>query len=166
MSVLMWFHTGLAVVALALGPALLLRPKGTRSHRWLGFAYVAAMLMVAVSGILIAVELERASIFLVFSAVVLVSVPAGMWAIWRASASHQARRLEGHFYAMSWSYAGLLLALCSQALLTAARHGVLPGGRASWIVFLAMMIAGNAVAWALIERLRGPVLRRYTLGET
>ena len=52
MSALMWLHTGLAVVALGLGPALFLRPKGTRAHRWLGFAYVAAMLMVAVSGIL------------------------------------------------------------------------------------------------------------------
>ena len=160
MSVLMWFHAALAVVALGLGPALFLRPKGTRAHRWLGFAYVAAMLMVAVSGILITVELGRASIVLVFSGIVLVSIPAGMWAIWHAGASLQARQFEGHFYAMSWSYAGLLLALCSQALLHFARIGVLPGG-AGWLIFLAVMVLGNVVAWVLIERLRGPVLARY-----
>lgn len=161
MSVLIWFHTALAVVALGLGPSVLFRPKGTRSHRWLGFAYVAAMLMVAVSGVLVTVELGRASIFLIFSAIVLISIPAGLWAIWRAGASRQTRLLEGHFYAMSWSYVGLLLALCSQAVLTAAKLGVLPSGRASWVAFLAVMIVGNVVAWVLIERLRHPVLRRY-----
>jgi len=161
MSVLMWFHAALAVLALALGPVLLFRFKGTRAHRWLGFAYVAAMLMVAVSGILIAVERGRPSIFLLFSVIVLVSIPVGMWGIWRAGASQPPGRLEAHFYAMSWSYAGLLLALCSQALLQAARWDVLPGGTAGWLIFGALMIVGNLVAWVVIERLRGPVLRRY-----
>ena len=40
---LIWFHLGLIVVALGLTPVMLLRRKATRSHRVLGYVWVAAM---------------------------------------------------------------------------------------------------------------------------
>jgi uncharacterized membrane protein len=42
-----WVHLGLIVVALALTPTMLLRRKGTRSHRVLGYVWATAMVLTA-----------------------------------------------------------------------------------------------------------------------
>ena len=46
-------HYGSALAALALGAAVALARKGTRSHRWLGRAYLAAMLLLNFSALTI-----------------------------------------------------------------------------------------------------------------
>ncbi len=42
-----WVHLGTIAAALALTPAMLLRRKGTRSHRVLGYVWTAAMVVTA-----------------------------------------------------------------------------------------------------------------------
>lgn len=42
-------HALVAIFAMAVGGIQLAAPKGTRRHRWLGFAWVGAMAVVAVS---------------------------------------------------------------------------------------------------------------------
>src|SRR5437868_15506784 len=49
MTPLIATHAGLAVAALAVGTAMLLRRKGTRSHKLLGRIWVALMATVALS---------------------------------------------------------------------------------------------------------------------
>ena len=47
-SAVQW-HAALALAGLLLGCVQMMRPKGTHIHRWLGRAWVLAMLLVAVS---------------------------------------------------------------------------------------------------------------------
>jgi uncharacterized membrane protein len=53
MSTLGWFHTAAAVAALVAGAVVLLRGKGTRSHRRLGWTYVVAMIALNVTALAI-----------------------------------------------------------------------------------------------------------------
>ncbi len=46
-----WVHLGLIGVALVLTPAMMLRAKGSRSHRVLGWVWVAAMLLTALTSL-------------------------------------------------------------------------------------------------------------------
>ncbi|MFN7174558.1 MAG: DUF2306 domain-containing protein [Thermaurantiacus tibetensis] len=161
MTVLMWLHTLLAAIALPLGFTVLWRPKGTRAHRFSGWLFATLMLAVAITGVAISVEQGRPSPFLVFSAITLLGVPAGLFAIWKLVATGDRSWLEGHYYAMSWAYGGLLLALTSQAFLTAAKAGALRlEGAGGWL-FLATLVAANILAWRTIERSKPGVLARY-----
>lgn len=48
---LVWVHLATILTATALTPVMLLRGKGTRSHRKLGYVWVGAMLMTAVTSL-------------------------------------------------------------------------------------------------------------------
>lgn len=48
---LVWVHLGTILIATALTPAMLLRRKGTRSHRRLGYVWVAAMAATALTSL-------------------------------------------------------------------------------------------------------------------
>lgn len=50
---IVWVHLGTILIALALTPYMLLRPRGTRSHRLLGKIWVAAMIATAAISLLI-----------------------------------------------------------------------------------------------------------------
>lgn len=161
MTVLMWFHTLLASIALPLGAFVLLRPKGTAVHRYTGWLFATLMLAVAMSGVAITVEQGRPSLFLVFSAITLVGVPSGLFAMWKLQTSGDRSWLEGHYYAMVWAYGGLLLALLSQGFLTAGKARLVPlQGSGGW-AFLATIGLANVIAWRMIERRKSAVLDRY-----
>lgn len=48
LPVVVWVHLATIVVALVLTPMLLWRARGTRSHRMLGYAWCAAMMLTAI----------------------------------------------------------------------------------------------------------------------
>ncbi len=153
MTAMIGLHLALASAALVLGAAILAGPKGSLRHRFLGWSYCAAMLGAALTGLLVTFEYGRLSPFVVFSLIILVSVPAGLWAIWRVVARRQRGLLEGHATAMVWSYAGLLLALGSQIALPAAKLGLVPDRRTFMIMSFAMLALGNGLALVMVPRL-------------
>ena len=104
-------HVVAALSALATGAAVLPVPKGTRTHRVIGTAYVLALVLVDVA----ALSLHRENVFGVFHAlavVSLVTVAVGLAPFLLGKRSPVV--ITTHAYCMTWSYAGLLAAGCGQ----------------------------------------------------
>ncbi|HEX4694282.1 hypothetical protein [Sphingomonas sp.] len=82
---IVWAHLGTILIALALTPYMLLRPRGTNTHRLLGKIWVAAM--VATAAISFFVRLSHPghfSIIHILSAVTLAIAPA----VWLTARAH------------------------------------------------------------------------------
>lgn len=92
-------HASAAVLALGLVGAILLRPKGGRSHKAFGRLGAAALLATAVTSLWV----PRFGVFSplhIFTIVTLVNVPYAVWAI-------RAGRVRAHRLAMTGSAIGL-----------------------------------------------------------
>lgn len=86
---LVWAHLLTIMVALALTPAMLLRPRGDRLHRRLGTIWVAAMIATAITSLFVhASGPGRFSLIHVLSIWTLVQVPL----IWWTARTHQVMR--------------------------------------------------------------------------
>jgi uncharacterized membrane protein len=93
---------GVAVAFFA-GLIIFMLPKGTGFHRLLGWTFVVAMAMVAVTSVWMAVELKTGITFLhIFTVVTAVSLPLAIMAIRRGD-------VRGHAYNMLGLYIGGLL---------------------------------------------------------
>lgn len=96
-------HLAATILALALGSFMLIRRKGTVSHRILGWVWAALMLTAAISSFWITGITGGFSPIHVLSVVVLVSVPAAIYAI-------RNKRLNTHRRAMQvLFFSGLVL---------------------------------------------------------
>ena len=118
-------HIVAAVSALLAGAAVLLRPKGTRTHRRIGTVYVLALVLVNVA----ALSLHRENAFGVFHALAvasLVTIAVGLSPLLLGKRSPMV--IATHAYCMLWSYAGLVAAGCGQ-LAVAVGQDV-----AAWVV--------------------------------
>ena len=100
-------HVLAAVSALGVGAAVLLWPKGTKTHRAIGRIYALALVLVNVA----ALSLHRESTFGVFHVLAvasLLTIAVGV------SPLLLGRRSPGvvstHAFCMTWSYAGLVAA--------------------------------------------------------
>lgn len=103
------FHTIMAVLSLILGTLVLLRPKGTKVHKLIGYSYVACMILLNVSSFFI-VNFGGFSMFHFFAIFSLLTVLAGIIpAMLRIE-----KWFVYHFYFMSWSVVGLYAALWSE----------------------------------------------------
>jgi len=70
-----WFHLLTIVVALGLTPLMLWFPRGTARHRWLGYVWVAALLLTALDSLMIRqINRGRFSIIHILSAFVLLQL--------------------------------------------------------------------------------------------
>jgi uncharacterized membrane protein len=98
---IVYVHMSAAFAALALGTFQLWRPKGTYSHRKLGWTWIALMLTVAVSSLWIPRFMQLSWIH-VFTLVTLVSIPLALWHIRRGN-------VRGHASAMKGVYIGGLI---------------------------------------------------------
>ena len=108
-------HIVAAVSALLAGAAVLLRTKGTRTHRRIGTVYVLALVLVNVA----ALSLHRENAFGVFHALAvasLVTIVVGLTPLLRGKRSEAV--IATHAYCMTWSYAGLVAAGCGQLAVT------------------------------------------------
>jgi uncharacterized membrane protein len=104
-------HFVAALSALLAGVAVLLSPKGTRTHRAIGTAYVLALVLVNVA----ALSLHRENAFGVFHALAvasLVTVAVGLSPLLLGKRSP--RVITTHAFCMTWSYVGLAAAGCGQ----------------------------------------------------
>lgn len=110
MDILGAFHLFAAGLALASGASVAVARKGTERHRWTGRVYLAAMLLLNLSALLLYKLTGSFNLFHFFAMVSLVTllaawVPAllkrGAWKPW-------------HARFMMWSYAGLLMAALSE----------------------------------------------------
>jgi uncharacterized membrane protein len=111
MSPLGWVHTSFAVAAIASGAAVLLRRKGTRSHRRLGWVYVASMLTLNGTALLIQRLFGGFGPFHVLALLSLATVAGGVAVALRRRPGWIAR----HYRWMAGSYVGLLAAAASEA---------------------------------------------------
>jgi len=104
-------HIVAAVSALLVGAAVLLSPKGTRTHRRFGTVYVLTLVIVNVA----ALSLHREATFGVFHGLAiasLVTIAVGFVPLLFGKWSPPV--IATHAYCMTWSYAGLVAAGCGQ----------------------------------------------------
>ena len=93
---LVWLHLATILVALALTPVMLLRPRGDPGHRAIGRIWVAAMLLTA--AISLGIHLIRPggfSIIHLLSVWVLVQVPLLWWSARRHQVARHRRAVRG-----------------------------------------------------------------------
>lgn len=75
-----WAHLATMATALALTPVMLLRPKGSRAHRVLGWVWASAMILTALFSLLIRDSNHGSfSLIHILSAWVLLQVPVLVW---------------------------------------------------------------------------------------
>lgn len=101
-------HTAAAVLALATGLVVFLRPKGSRAHRVIGYTYVASMATLLVTAFFIYRLFGRFGPFHVAAVISSATVLAGFLPAFRRRP--EGRWVESHYHYMSWSYIGLLAA--------------------------------------------------------
>lgn len=155
-------HTGAAVIALILGPVLFLRVKGGKSHRQLGYAYVAAMLVVCLAGLPMRGFMGTISPFHVLAIVSLVTVTAGLIGALVSANSRSGRpgMVHAHMKFMAWSYIGLVAAGLAQiGTRVAAGYGV--GGLEIGVTIAGVSVATCFIGAALINGSAKSLLARY-----
>jgi uncharacterized membrane protein len=137
-------HLLAAVAALLVGAAVLLVPKGTRTHRAIGTVYVLALVLVNLA----ALSLHRESTFGVFHALAvasLVTIAVGLSPLLLGKRS--APVIATHAYCMTWSYAGLVAAGCGQLVVAVGQSD---GGWAVPAVIAAVLSISGVVIFARV----------------
>lgn len=143
MSAIGLFHTTCATVALLSGAAVLMRRKGTRSHRRIGWVYVGSMLLMNGTALMIYRLFGGFGPFHVAALFSLVTVVAG---IVPAVRRRPANWLDHHYQWMSWSYVGLCAAGASEV---ATR---VPGFQFWWMVLAGTFVVVGVGAVAIRRR--------------
>ena len=122
-------HVLAAFTALLVGAAVLLSPKGTRTHRMIGTVYVLALVLVNVAAL--SVHRENAfGVFHVLAVASLVTIAVGLSPLLLGNRSPAV--IATHAYCMTWSYAGLIAAGSGQLVVTVGQDG------GAWIVPVAI----------------------------
>jgi uncharacterized membrane protein len=146
-------HILAALVAIGTGLWVLLRTKGTRRHRLVGYVYVAAMVTMNVSSFFIFKLTGEFSPFHVAAFLSLATVIAGFVPVYLRRPAHG--WLDMHLQFMAWSYIGLLAAAASEAAVR------IPESRFWWAVIVssaAIIMAGAIV----LAHNRPRLLARYS----
>jgi uncharacterized membrane protein len=151
MNALGLFHTACALAALVSGAAVLLRRKGTRSHRRIGWIYVASMLALNATALMIYRLFGGFGPFHAAAIASLVTVVAGIIPAWRRK---PANWVEHHYAWMTGSYVGL----CAAAVAEVATRT--PGLRFWWAVMVGSL-AVIGIGGMLIRRYRAAVLAPF-----
>lgn len=143
MNLLGLVHTGSALVALACGAVVLLQRKGTRVHRRLGWTYVASMVTLNVTALLIYRLFGGFGPFHVAALVSLATLAAGVVTVARRRPAHN--WVEHHYWWMAYSYLGLVAAGVAE---TTTRSGVV----GFWWAVLAATVFVFGVGSTMIRR--------------
>jgi uncharacterized membrane protein len=114
MSLLGWFHTSLAVVALIAGAFNLLRPKGMPLHRWGGRVFALSMVGLCASALAIYRFTGHFNTFHALAFASLATLAVGLFPV----IFKRPRRywLDMHYFAIGAAYAGLLAAFANELL--------------------------------------------------
>lgn len=101
-------HLAAAIAALVLGTILLLRVKGTASHRWLGRAWVVLMLIAALSSFWLTGLSDGLSPIHLLSAWTLVAMAAAIAFVRRGYVKQHRRFMIGTFLGLAGAALGAL----------------------------------------------------------
>lgn len=118
-------HFLCALGALLLGPVVLFRRKGDKTHRWLGRIWSVMMAVIIISALSMYEMSGRPNLFHFFAVVSLITLSSGLWAIWSFKRTRNPDRLITHQHCMVWAYFGLLMAGLWQVVFNLVRSGVL-----------------------------------------
>jgi len=97
-------HFACALGALLLGPIIMMRRKGDRTHRWLGRIWALMMAVIIISALSMYEMNGRPNLFHFFALVSLVTLGSGLWAIWRYKKTRNPDYLLTHQHCMIWAY--------------------------------------------------------------
>lgn len=140
MNTLGWIHLLLAVLAIIIGSAILLSPKGTRRHRQTGHKYVFAMLGLNVSALMIYRLFGYFGPFHWAALFSLATLLAGV--IPARKRKPRGGWLFLHANMMAWSYIGLLAAAVSEV---STRYLDYPFGKTVLLSSCLVFLAGGLV---------------------
>ena len=139
-------HLITALLAILIGALVVLSRKGTRTHKWLGRAYVGMMVALNVSAFLIYELFGGFGLFHWMALFSLLSVLVGY--------IHARSRKPGwkvqHAYFMSGSYVGLVAALAAETL---TRYISLPFFSGVALISISVIFLGVLLMFRLIPRL-------------
>lgn len=94
--VLVWAHMATVAVVLAITPLMMLRPRGTRSHRKLGYAWSSAMMVTALISLFVKVTHPgHFTAIHALSVVVIVAVPLLVLSARRHNVARHRRTARG-----------------------------------------------------------------------
>ena len=144
-----WFHLALAAIGLVAGAVQLLRRKGDRIHRALGYAYVYGMIIASATALTMYRFTGSFNAFHAGAIVNLVCIIAGMIPVLRTPRAPDWK--VQHYRWMSSSYIGLAAAASTELAVR-----VLPLGSrgAVWIVAGVAVLAVSVAGSILIRRNR------------
>lgn len=92
-------HIAAALAALVIGAIILLQPKGSRFHKTLGWAWVAAMAVTAVSSLFITgINGDAWSFIHLLSGWTIISLPMAIYAIRNKKVQSHQRAMTGMFF--------------------------------------------------------------------
>jgi uncharacterized membrane protein len=160
-------HFASALVALGSGAWVLLRPKGGGAHRRAGWVYVASMLALNVTALLIYRLTGRFGPFHAAAFVSVAGVVAGVVAARRRRTDRY--WFPRHYMFMTWSYVGLCAAAVSEsatripAIRAVVRGTGLPLA-SFWITVALATFLVVAVGAVLIRRNAPAMRRRFSPG--
>lgn len=149
-------HFGAALLALVLGPIIMLRKKGDKYHRWLGRIWAVCMLCITVSALVMYDMLGRPNLFHFFAIVSLATLIPGVWSIRKFKKSRDPRHLITHQYCMVWAFFGLAAAGIWQMAFTLVRTGQFSVSRGLLYNGLGALTALTAIGLNLILRRKYP----------
>ncbi len=151
MNLLGWLHIACAIAAMVSGAVVVLRPKGTRSHRAIGWIYALNMLGLNVTALMIYRLFGGFGPFHVAAVASLITLLAGIYFVVVRPTNNW---LALHYSLMSWSYVGLLAAAASEV------GTRVEGFQFWWAVLIATVIIIGAGAH-LIRRNRASAMNRF-----
>lgn len=161
-------HLATALLALAAGAWVVLRPKGTIVHRRVGWVYAVSMLIMNGTALLIYRLTGRFGPFHVAALASLATLIAGIIPAWRRRPV--GNWIEHHYYWMAYSYLGLVAAAVAETATRVPSVQAFAGGPtpAFWltvvIATVAVFIIGARVIRRRFEPTVGPLRGRYTPG--
>ena len=148
-------HIALGLAALAVGLVVLLRQKGTRSHRMIGWTFVVCLFGVNATALAMHNFNGALGPFHVFVPISLAGLFYGLYQVLKRPSGDWP---EGHYYGMCFSYVGLLAATTAEIIV---RVPYFRAAGSAWRLILLTTLASivvTGVGWAIIARVRARVL--------
>jgi uncharacterized membrane protein len=157
LGILGTIHVVFGILAITAGLVIFRIAKGTPRHRQLGFVYVASMLGLNGTGLLIYRVFGTFGPFHVLALASLVTLFSGFVPVYRKPRAGD--WLRRHYHGMCWSYVGLLAATAAEI---AVRLPIIRGfglafGIAVFVSSLVVVVVGGYV----VNRSREQVLARF-----
>ena len=118
-------HFVCALGALILGPIVLMRTKGDKTHRWLGRIWTVMMGVIVISALSMYKMNGRPNLFHVFAIISLITLTSAIGAIWRYRRTRKREYLVTHQHCMVWANFGLFMAGLWQVVFNLVRSDVL-----------------------------------------